>query len=446
MAKKKVETEAVTESKSVSVLDDLISKEFTQMKDLSKEDLEVKYWVDSGNYALNYVCSKNFKGGYPLHHIIGFAGKSGVGKSMFPDIASKDKIFDDVIIFDSEGSGGNGASLAKFLGCDLTKMKRMPVKCFDCYRVRKKDGKIEAVAEKDIPANLDTDDYLYHRGLIMTIKKILYALEYRHSTRETLIIIDSLSNIKSTRELGGTSDMGATNKLINDFFSSIDSTLEAAKCTIMYAGKVYQDLNNTYNVDGILKGGEAVMYNPSLVVHMTNMADNPEFSTAQSDAEKAVRKTGLGSQLKTIRVKVKKSRFGTEGRNAWVVLDSTYGLTRYSGLLQLLIDFKIAEKVGNNYKFPGIIVNDKGEDIAVAKKDFPAIFMAKHEEYIEKLQPLMEAYEEEERKRRMSLNINDAEELSENNDDDDSTSMTDMLTAMEVEQEASASLANEALE
>jgi hypothetical protein len=434
MAKKKEENK-----ESSSILDDLISKEFTQMTDLSKEDLEVKYWIDSGNYALNYVMSKHLKGGYPLHHIIGIAGKSGVGKSMFPDIASKDPIFDDVIIFDSEGSGGNGASLAKFLDCDLTKMKRMPVKCLDSYRVRKKDGKIEAVAEKDIPANLETDDYLYHRGLIMTIKKILYALEYRHTDRETLIIIDSLSNIKSTRELGGTSDMGATNKLLNDFFSSIDSTLEAAKCTIMFAGKIYTDLNNAYNVDGIIKGGEAVMYNPSLMLMNTNMADNPEFSTAQSDAEKAVRKTGLGSQLKTIRIKVKKSRFGTEGRNAWVVLDSTYGLTRYSGLLQLLIDFGLAVKEGNNYKVPGVIVNDKGEDIKIAKKDFPAIFMAKHEEYIEKLQPLFDKYEEEEKIRRKTLNINDVDDVKNNDEDEDVTSMTDMLTAMEVEQEVAAS-------
>lgn len=434
MAKKKEENK-----ESSSILDDLISKEFTQMTDLSKEDLEVKYWIDSGNYALNYVMSKHLKGGYPLHHIIGIAGKSGVGKSMFPDIASKDPIFDDVIIFDSEGSGGNGASLAKFLDCDLTKMKRMPVKCLDSYRVRKKDGKIEAVAEKDIPANLETDDYLYHRGLIMTIKKILYALEYRHTDRETLIIIDSLSNIKSTRELGGTSDMGATNKLLNDFFSSIDSTLEAAKCTIMFAGKIYTDLNNAYNVDGIIKGGEAVMYNPSLMLMNTNMADNPEFSTAQSDAEKAVRKTGLGSQLKTIRIKVKKSRFGTEGRNAWVVLDSTYGLTRYSGLLQLLIDFGLAVKEGNNYKVPGVIVNDKGEDIKIAKKDFPAIFMAKHEEYIEKLQPLFDKYEEEEKIRRKTLNINDVDDVKNNDEDEDATSMTDMLTAMEVEQEVAAS-------
>ena len=434
MAKKKEENK-----ESSSILDDLISKEFTQMTDLSKEDLEVKYWIDSGNYALNYVMSKHLKGGYPLHHIIGIAGKSGVGKSMFPDIASKDPIFDDVIIFDSEGSGGNGASLAKFLDCDLTKMKRMPVKCLDSYRVRKKDGKIEAVAEKDIPANLETDDYLYHRGLIMTIKKILYALEYRHTDRETLIIIDSLSNIKSTRELGGTSDMGATNKLLNDFFSSIDSTLEAAKCTIMFAGKIYTDLNNAYNVDGIIKGGEAVMYNPSLMLMNTNMADNPEFSTAQSDAEKAVRKTGLGSQLKTIRIKVKKSRFGTEGRNAWVVLDSTYGLTRYSGLLQLLIDFGLAVKEGNNYKVPGVIVNDKGEDIKIAKKDFPAIFMAKHEEYIEKLQPLFDKHEEEEKIRRKTLNINDVDDVKNNDEDEDVTSMTDMLTAMEVEQEVAAS-------
>ena len=43
-----------------SALDDLINSEFTMMKDLSKEDLNTKEWLSTGNYALNYIASKNF--------------------------------------------------------------------------------------------------------------------------------------------------------------------------------------------------------------------------------------------------------------------------------------------------------------------------------------------------------------------------------------------------
>ena len=43
------------------LLDDIISAEFAEAKDLSKEDSTVKGWIDSGNYALNYICSKKRK-------------------------------------------------------------------------------------------------------------------------------------------------------------------------------------------------------------------------------------------------------------------------------------------------------------------------------------------------------------------------------------------------
>ena len=98
--------------------------------------------------------------------------------------------------------------------------------------------------------------------------------------------------------------------------------------------------------------------------------------------EKERRKTGLGNSLKTVRARIKKSRFGTEGRNAWMVLDSTYGLTRYSGLFQLLCDFGVCVKNGTRYSVPGVITNDKGEDISFYKKEFIEVFREKEEKYI----------------------------------------------------------------
>lgn len=36
-----------------------------------------KHWVDSGNYALNYAISGNFRNGIPLGKVTMFAGQSG---------------------------------------------------------------------------------------------------------------------------------------------------------------------------------------------------------------------------------------------------------------------------------------------------------------------------------------------------------------------------------
>lgn len=415
-----------------SVLDDLINKEFTEMKDLSKEDDTIKYWIDSGNYALNYVCSKNFKGAYPAHHITGFVGKSGVGKSMLPIISTKDKFFDNVIIFDSEG-GGSGVSLAKFVGAPVEKMKLIPVKSLDCYKVKKADGKIEGIKDSEMPSKTETDTYVYHMGLNLGIKKILYALEYSHTDEETLIIIDSLSNLVSSRVLAGGFDMSYTNQLLNQLFSCMDSTLEAARCTVMFAGKVYTDVNNPYNTEGIVKGGESVIYNPSLLLSLAALQDNPEISDADMKEEKESRKTGLGANLKTVRARVKKSRFGTESRNAWCVLDATYGLTRCSGLFNLLCDFGVCVKNGTRYVIPGVITDEKGNDKSFYKKDFPEIFMEKHEEYIKLLQPIMEAKEAEIKNKRINLDLNDTDEAPSEED----ISSTELINAMEADMEVS---------
>ena len=418
---------------SESILDDIINQEFTEMKDLSKEDTSVSHWIDSGNYALNYVCSKHFEGAYPAGQITALVGKSGAGKSMLPSFASKDIYFDRVIVLDSEG-GGTGSALFKFVNAPLEKIRYMTVKTLDNYKINKTNGKMEEVSDKDMPAKMSTDTFEYHMGLNLILKKLLYALEYNHSEEKVLIIVDSLSNISSVRKLSGVADMGKTNQLLNQMFSSLDTTLANTKATLMFAGKVYTDLNNAYNTEGIVTGGEAVMYNPSLMLNLTILQDNPELSDAELKSEKEQRKTGLGNSIKTIRVRVKKSRFGTEGRNAWVILDSTYGLIRNSGLFQLLVDFGVCIKNGTRYSIPGIIVDEKGKDLYFYKKDFPEIFSKNEKEYIDKLQKAMDEKEEEIKSKRLALNINDTDEVSDEENNEE-ISTRDMINAMEAEME-----------
>lgn len=423
---------------ALNALDALINSEFTMMKDLSKEDETTKEWLSTSNWALNYIASKKFRGGIPVGQITAFYGQSGTGKSMIPAIIAKDPKLTRVLVFDSEG-GGTGSSLFRFVGAPMEKIKYMTVQTLDSYRVNKENGKIEEVGDKEVPAGkLSTPTYEYHMGLNLILKKIIYALEYSKSDEKTLIIVDSLSNMKSVRAglLGG-QDMGLTNKLLNALFSSLDNVLANTNTTLVFANKVYTDLNNTYNVEGIISGGQSVIYNPSLMIGLSTLQDNPELAEADLKSEKERRKTGLGNSLKTIRARVKKSRFGTEGRNAWVVLDATYGLTRLSGLFQLLCDFGVCVKSGTRYTIPGVIVNEKGEDVSFYKKDFPELFSKDEDKYIDLLQPIMDAKEEEIKQQRLHLNINDLDEISDKGNDEE-ISMFDMANAMEIDNEMSA--------
>ena len=52
--------------------------------------------------------------------------------------------------------------------------------------------------------------------------------------------------------------------------------------TILFANKVYTDLNNAYNTEGVIAGGQSVIYNPSLMIGLTTLQDNPEISDADA--------------------------------------------------------------------------------------------------------------------------------------------------------------------
>ena len=100
------------------------------------------------------------------------------------------------------------------------------------------------------------------------------------------------------------------------------------------------------------------------------------------------------------------------------------------------MDFGVCVKNGARYSIPGIFVNEKGEDISFYKKEFPEIFSKNEKEYIEKLQKVMDIKEEDIRKKRLNLNVNDADEAREEIEDEDVNTF-DMARAMEAEREQS---------
>lgn len=419
-------------------LDDLIEQEFSDMKDLSKVDDTVDYWVDTGNWALNYTISKKFRGGYPGGRISNLWGLSGTGKSLMPAVASKSKNwkdidfyqFDKIIVIDSEG-GGTGKGLFEFVDAPMERVRYTHISTLDSYRIANDNPeKMEAVNDRDVPSKLKTPTYTYIRGLLAFLKKFIYGMKYNNCKDKVCIIIDSISNVKPFRTaIEGVSDMGLTGKLLNNLFA-LDNDISQIGATVLLASKVYTNLNNPYD-PWVIAGGQSVIYNPSLNLKLQEMADTEEISDAEKKEEMTRRKSSLGNSYKVIRATVSKSRFGTEGRNCWFILDSAYGPVRNSGLFKLLLDFDIIKKKGSLYECPGVI-----ED-SFYKKDFAKIFAKHEEEYIDKLQPLMNEREEEIKKKRMSINVSDETEIVDSESDCAENSAAALLSAMEVEDEIS---------
>lgn len=436
MATKKKEEK---KSENISVFDEMIEQEFTEMQDLSKVDDTVDYYVDTGNWALNYLCSKKLRGGYPGGRITNLWGLSGTGKSLMPAVASRAKQwenidfyqFDRIVLIDSEG-GGTGLGLFKFVDAPLDRVRYVSISTLDSYRVANDNPeKIEAVNDRDVPSKLVTSTYTYTRGLLCFLKKLIFGMKYRKSNEKILIIVDSISNMKPFRtKVEGVADMGLTGKLLNNLFA-LDDDLNEIGATVLLASKVYTNMNNPYD-PWVMAGGQSVIYNPSLNIKLQEMSETEEMSDAEKKEEKERRKTSLGNSMKVIRATATKSRFGTEGRNCWFILDNTYGPIRNSGMLKLLLDFKLAVKEGTKYVVPGVI------DTPFFKKDFLKVFAEHEEEYIDKLQPLLDMAEERIKQDRKAAALGKGDLGEFTDEEDDSNSFEDMAT--ELEQEMSEAL------
>lgn len=387
-------------------IDEIISKQFDDLVDLSKVDTKISTWYDSGVYAFNYICSKNIYGAYPKGRIIGMDGLSGTGKSLMAAVAMRDPKVDYVIIIESEG-GGNSDELISFAGVDKKKVRVLKASTFVSYKINKKTKVIEEIADKDVPKNTDTDTYRFIEGAGAKLRKIAQAVQFGNlSGRNILIIMDSLGNMQSIRGLAGGMDMGKRGQDITNFFKNFDNEFEKAGLTFIFTNKLYQSFNQ-YD-PYVQTGGEAPIYNSSLYIRLSTTSDSDDVSKDDMTTEKERRRSALGSSLKTIKAVIKKSRFGTELRNIPFLLDFAVGPVRMSGLFRLLLDFGVIKKINaQRYELPGVIEG------SFFKKNFVDKILENEKENINKIQELLEKREIEIREERKNIQASDIEEVEE---------------------------------
>jgi len=133
-----------------------------------------KHWIDSGNYALNYSISNDFKKGIPLGKVTMFAGQSGSGKSYICSgnlirNAQAQGVF--VVLIDTENALDE--NWLKPLGVDTSEDKLLKVNMAmvdDVARlmsdfIKDYKSRFDSVDEKDRPKILFVLDSL---GMLMT--------------------------------------------------------------------------------------------------------------------------------------------------------------------------------------------------------------------------------------------------------------------------------------
>lgn len=392
--------------KGISDLDKIVSKEFSDMINLSKVDTKVKFWYDTGVYALNYIMSKSLFGGIPSGRVTAFDGKAGTGKSLISARAMGDPRVDMIILIDVEG-GGHGRELIDFAGVDPSKVRRVTANTFTSYRTIKSSGKIEEIKDSELPSTkLETDKYIYVEGLTSKIRRLIQSIIVNKIEANIMIILDSLANIQSVRALSGTPDVGKKIQDINQFFRNFDVEFEKTNIAFIFTNKLYQAVDGSGRM--IASGGEAAIYNPSLTVRLRDAYDTDDMSSKEVDEQAAKKQSALGRTIKPIRATVIKSRFGTEYRNITFLIDMGYGPIKLSGLFELCKDFGVIKKEGGAYySLPGIF------DKKFYKKDFIPMVREDEENILKQIQEKLEIVEVELKEQRSHLQVNDINEIDE---------------------------------
>lgn len=388
-------------------VDQIINKEFNDIVDISKIDTRVKVWYDWGVYAFNYTCSKNLFGGIPQGRVIGIESLPGCGKSLMCSSAMRDPKLDYVMIIETEG-GGHAQELIEFAGVDKRKVRVMKANTFASYKVSKKNQKIEEIHDSELPQNKakwETDSYVLKEGVTSKVRRFLYAIQFNKVKKRILLILDSLGNIQSVRGLSGTPDMGKRGQDFTNFFKNFDNEFERTSITFIFTNKMYSNIGNMYS-PWASAGGNSPIYNSSLYIRLADTSETDDKSDTEMKAERERRKTALGSSIKTIRATVRKSRFGTEWRNVPFLLDFSVGPVRLSGLFTLLKDFNIIKKNGGSwYSLPEVW------NKSFYKRDFIKMIMRDEKNIIHKFQDLLLNREEEIKKERSQIQVNDMEEI-----------------------------------
>jgi len=374
-----------TEDTGFSEIDKLLDKEFDDLINLSKVDNKVKNWLSWGNYALNYISSKNLRNGIPCGRITSISGLSSTGKSLLSANVMKDPKIDMILIIETEGS--NSQELVEFAGVDPKKVRIIRGSTFKSFKTSKKTGKIEEISDNEIPVNKETDQYIYTEGLTSKLKRFINTIEFNKIKKNIYVVLDSLANVSSVRSLNGTSDMGKKGQDLNNFFQTFDIALERTNIAFLFTNKLYSsmDMYNPY----VESGGNSVAYNTSLSIRLSTVSDSDDVSDAELKEEKERRKSALGSSLKIAKAKITKSRFGTEGRNSSFIIDLNYGITKLSGLFNLLFDFGVITSPSSGWYECPCITKDK-----FRKKDFIDMVSKNEDKYIDIFQKELEKAEE----------------------------------------------------
>ncbi len=295
-------------------------------KDITKsiEGLSIGFhdptdWISTGNYALNYLISGDFKKGVPLGKVTVFAGESGSGKSYICSgnlvkNAQEQGIF--VVLVDSENALDE--TWLHALGVDTSEDKLLKLNM----------AMIDDVAKT-----------------ISTFMKDYKAMP-EDDRPKVLFVVDSLGMLMSPTEVNQfdagdmKGDMGRKAKALKALVTNCVNMFGSCNVGLVATNHTYAS-QDPYNPDPNVSGGQGFVYASSILVAMKKLKLKED-----EDGNKV-------SEVRGIRAgcKIMKTRYAKPFEDIEVQIPYETGMNPYSGFFDLLEKKGMISKEGNRYVY-----------------------------------------------------------------------------------------------
>jgi recombination protein RecA len=295
-------------------------------KDITKsiEGLSIGFhdptdWVSTGNYALNFLISGDFKKGVPLGKVTVFAGESGSGKSYICSgnlvkNAQEQGIF--VVLIDSENALDE--TWLHALGVDTSEDKLLKLNM----------AMIDDVAKT-----------------ISTFMKDYKAMP-EDDRPKVLFVVDSLGMLMSPTEVNQfdagdmKGDMGRKAKALKALVTNCVNMFGSCNVGLVATNHTYAS-QDPYNPDPNVSGGQGFVYASSILVAMKKLKLKED-----EDGNKV-------SEVRGIRAgcKIMKTRYAKPFEDIEVQIPYETGMNPYSGFFDLLEKKGMISKEGNRYVY-----------------------------------------------------------------------------------------------
>jgi len=304
------------------------------MGDGETDNFPIRDWINTGNYLLNSQISADYKRGMPSGRVWQLAGESSVGKSYLAleTLKNAQALGYFGILFDSEMANNSKEDL-KARGIDTEQLLFIPI---------------------DTVENLKTS--------------VLNILEETEKDDKVIIIIDSIGNLSTRKELEDSLEGSATKDMtrasqLKALFRTMTIKAGIKNIPVIVVNHSYAQIGGFLSGQQQVAGGGGPAYNSSII----NM-----FTKAQEKDKEGKMSGALLTSTVT------KCRTAKEKTKVKFTIDFENGLTKCSGLELFCSDEKLISKTGRSWVFAEKTKFKQGESFTKISDELWEEFLDKY--------------------------------------------------------------------